>query len=211
MAAKRVRRMQGRPAGGSEEIVRGILDATLRQLEKRGYAELRVEEVALAAGVNKTSVYRRWSSKGELVVAALKARGNDEPPFAESGELRRDLVSVLTAKAAGLSTPRGRKVLRALMAFDEETAAQLSSALPEGRYGKPRALIEHAVERGALPPCTDPLFLTELLLAPILHRILVLHMPVDEAFVARVVDHVLRGNAPERPRAPRPAKRNTTR
>jgi AcrR family transcriptional regulator len=191
MAAKRVQRTQGRPAGGSEEIVRAILDATLRQLEKRGYDELRVEDVARKAGVNKTSVYRRWPSKGELVVAALKVRGDDEPPFTESGELRRDLVTLLTAKAAGLSTPRGRKVLRALMAFDEEAAAQLSSAFPEGRYGKPRAVLAHAIERGALPPDADALFLTEMLLAPILHRILVLHMKVDEAFVARVVDHVL--------------------
>jgi hypothetical protein len=89
------------------------------------------------------------------------------------------------------------------MTFDEEALAQLSSAFPEGRYKKPRAVLAHAIERGALPPDTDALFLTELLLAPILHRILVLHMPVDEAFVTRVVDHVLHGNVPERPRATR--------
>jgi AcrR family transcriptional regulator len=165
----------------------------LRQLEKHGFAELRVEEVALAAGVNKTSVYRRWPSKGELVVAALKARGDREPPFAESGDLRRDLVTLLTAKAAGLSTPRGRKVLRALMSFDDDAAGELRAMFPEGRYRKPRALLTRAIERGALPPDADAPFLTELLMAPILQRILVLHTPVDEAFVARVVDHVLRG------------------
>ncbi len=195
MAAKRTKRAQGRPAGGSGAIVRAILDATLRQLQKRGYTELRVEEVALEARVNKTSVYRRWPSKSELVAAALKARGENEPAFSESGNLREDLVKLLTAKAAGLSTPRGRKVLRALMAFDEDALPQLSDAFPDARYSKPRAVLAHAIERGALPPDADARFLTELLLAPILHRILVLRIAVDEP-LSRVVDHVLRGSCP---------------
>jgi hypothetical protein len=103
---------------------------------------------------------------------------------------------MLAAKAAGLSTPRGRKVLRALMSLDDASAAELRTIFPEGRYGKPRALISGAIERGALPAGADASFLTELLLGPIFHRILVLHLPVDEPFVARVVDHVLRGAAP---------------
>src|SRR6185312_2142551 len=94
------RRTQGRPQGGSEEIVRAILDATLVQLEARGFAELRVDDVARAAGVNKTSVYRRWPSKAELVLAALRNRSEDEPTFVETGELRRDLFELLTVKAA---------------------------------------------------------------------------------------------------------------
>ena len=149
------RRTQGRPQGGSEEIVRAILDATLVQLEAHGFAELRVEDVARAAGVNKTSVYRRWPSKADLVLAALRNRGEDEPTFVESGELRRDLVELLTVKAAKLSTPRGRQVLRARRAFGDEESAALARALRERQNAKIRELLTRAVERGALPPGSD--------------------------------------------------------
>lgn len=96
MASKTIRRAQGRPQGGSEEIVRAILAATLEQLEAHGVVDLRVEEVARAAGVNKTSVYRRRPSKGDLVLAALGTLRDEEPRFVESGDLRRDLVDVIT-------------------------------------------------------------------------------------------------------------------
>jgi AcrR family transcriptional regulator len=151
MAVRRIRRPHGRPQGGSEEIVRGILDATLKQLEAHGFVDLRVEEVARAAGVNKTSVYRRWPSKGDLVLAALGTTSDDEPPFVESGDLRRDLVDMLTAKAATMSTPRGRKILRAIMVFDDddEDVASLTGALREHRYTRPRALLASTSSGGS--------------------------------------------------------------
>ena len=55
------------------------------------------------------------------------------------------------------------------------------------------ALLARAVERGALPPGSDVGFLGELLLAPVKHRIFMLDEPVDAAFLARIVDHVLAG------------------
>jgi AcrR family transcriptional regulator len=207
MAVKRIRRAHGRPQGGSEQIVAAILAAALEQLEANGFAELRVEEVARAAGVNKTSVYRRWPSKGDLVIAALGTLRDDEPSFVESGDLRRDLIDMLTAKAATFGTSRGRRIMRALMAFDDDEVAGLTSALREHRYTKPRALLARAIERGALPAGSDPSFLCELLLAPVLHRILILNEPVDAEFLAKVVDHVLAGTGPgasdsvSRPRA----------
>jgi AcrR family transcriptional regulator len=189
---KRVRRALGRPQGGSEEIVRAILEATLAEIEAHGFADLRVEDVARAAGVNKTSVYRRWPTKGELVLAALATTSSDEPELVESGDLRRDLIAMLTAKTAQISTPRGRKIMRALMAFDDGVES-LTAALREHRYTKARALLANAVARGALPRDSDPGFLSELLMAPVLHRILIVNEPVGAAFLARVVDHVLEG------------------
>jgi AcrR family transcriptional regulator len=214
MTVRSTPRAHGRPQGGSEEIVRAILDATLEQLEARGFVDLRVEEVARVAGVNKTSVYRRWPSKGELVLAALATTSDEGPPFVESGDLRRDLVDLLTAKTATLSTPRARRILRALMVFDAdaEGVAALTDALRQHRYSTPRGVLARAVERGALPQGSDTGFLCELLLAPILHRILIVNEPVDAAFLARLVDQVLAGAAHVPPAAPpeppgRPAPR----
>lgn len=212
MAVKLGRRAQGRPQGGSEEIVRAILAATLEQLETHGFVDLRVEEVARVAGVNKTSVYRRWPSKSDLVLAALGTLPDDDPPFVDSDDLQRDLVDLITAKAATMSTPRGRKMMRAMMAFDDGVAS-LTVALRAHRYVKLRARLARAIERGALPPGSDPGFLSELLFAPVLHRILILNELVDTAFLAKVVDHVLAGCAhaatspPAPPAAPPPRRR----
>src|SRR5258707_2197699 len=68
---KKKERRTGRPKGGSDAIVRAVLEATLRQLGDRGFAGVSVDEVAKAAAVNKTSVYRRWPSRSALVLAAL--------------------------------------------------------------------------------------------------------------------------------------------
>jgi AcrR family transcriptional regulator len=63
------RRGRGRPRreGADEEI----LAAVRSMLDERGYRELSVDAVAERAGVAKTTIYRRWSSKGVLVAAAI--------------------------------------------------------------------------------------------------------------------------------------------
>jgi AcrR family transcriptional regulator len=182
---------RGRPPGGSDAIVRGILEATREELQRRGFAELRVERVAAAAGVNKTSIYRRWPTRAELVAAAIAQASEEEPAITPTADLRGDLIALLGQKAANLAHPRARKILQTLMALGDQPSAKLGAQLHAHRYRRPRALLAAAVASGALPPKTDVDFLTELLMAPLLHRIL-LGQRVDRAFITRVVDHALK-------------------
>lgn len=189
--AKKARR-RGRPAGASsDDLVVTILDTTLSKLGERGYVALSVDEIAKHVGVNKTSIYRRWPTKAELVIAALSATKTDEPPFVETGDLRKDLEAVLAVKAKRLSTAGGRTIARALMSIgDDETMA---STLRSNRFSLPTAVIRAAIDRGELPKSTDPTFLAELLLAPILHRAVILGDPIKPAFITNVIDVVLAG------------------
>jgi AcrR family transcriptional regulator len=193
MATAQRQKRRGRPLGGSEEIVRVVLDATLRQLGERGFAALSVEEIAKAADVNKTSVYRRWPTKVDLVLAALLTLREELPVLSESGSLRDDLVRAVQVKAALVATPRGRKIARAMMAFGDAEVDTVVQALRECRYSVPHAVIEHAIKRGDLPADTDPALLSELLLAPVYYRILMLNEPVDVRYIEGVVDQVLLG------------------
>lgn len=193
MRTSRPRRTPGRPAGDAQRVVRAVLDATVRQLAKKGFAELSVEEVARDAGVNKTSVYRRWPSKAELVVAALQSVRAEEPPFEESGDLRRDLIGILRRKVAVLTNPRGRKLARALLFLDHsaETVAFVRS-VRERQNAPLVALLQRAVERGEIERDASAQLLAEFVLAPITQRALGVGLAVDEGYIETVVDHLLR-------------------
>ena len=197
-------RRGGRPKGGSDAIVRAVLEATLRQLGDRGFAGVSVDEVARAAGVNKTSVYRRWPSRSALVLAALQTLRDHEPPPPQTGSLRENLIAMLSAKVALVSSRSGRKILRAMIAFEDEEVARLARTLRKQRYRVPIAVIERAILRGELSPGTDPSLLAEVLLAPIYYRIIVLNQPVSHPYIERVVDQVLAGAQMQLPlRSPR--------
>jgi AcrR family transcriptional regulator len=193
MAARHAQRGRGRPQGGSESIVRTILATTLKQLEERGFAGISVEEIARAAGVNKTSVYRRWPSKTRLVLAAVQAAGETERPFVASGDLRRDLVRLLKAKAATLASPRGQRIAHALLTLDGGDRDELMDALREPRDASPCAVIQKAIASGELPVGTDAAFVSELLIGPLANRLIIRNEPVGVGYVAKIVDHVLAG------------------
>jgi AcrR family transcriptional regulator len=186
-------RRGGRPKGDSDAIVRAVLEATLHQLGDRGFGGVSVDEIAKAAGVNKTSVYRRWPSRGALVLAALQTLRDQEPPPPQTGSLRGDLIAMLSAKVALVRSRSGRKILRALIAFEDEEVARVARALRKQRYRVPLAVIQRAIVRGELPPSTDPSLLAEVLLAPMYYRIIVLNQPISDRYIERVVDQVLAG------------------
>ncbi len=80
---------RGRPrrAGADEEI----LTVALELLREKGYRDLNVDEVAERAGVAKTTVYRRWPTKGALVAAAIAdgvVRASGAPPPEGAPEAR---------------------------------------------------------------------------------------------------------------------------
>ncbi|HET9493078.1 MAG TPA: TetR/AcrR family transcriptional regulator [Chloroflexia bacterium] len=86
-------RSAGRPR--SPEADRAILATTLRLLVEQGYDAMSIESVAAAAGVGKTTIYRRYPNKRELVVAAVLSIADtiELPP--DSGSVRADLLDVM--------------------------------------------------------------------------------------------------------------------
>lgn len=190
---RRTRRPRGRPAGGSDAVVRSILDATLEVLGSHGYAGLRIDDVAARAGVNKTSVYRRWRAKSDLVIAALEALAEHGGPPPDTGSLRGDLLAVMRDAYANMQSRTGVAVARALLVSDDPEIIRIARAVWNRHFATPSPVFERAIARGELPRGTDSSFVRELILAPILHRALLVREPIDNAFFVRVVDAVLRG------------------
>jgi AcrR family transcriptional regulator len=170
-----------------------ILDAALRELVQSGYVGLTMERVARAAGTNKNAVYRRWSSRAALAVAAYRrlAVAELEPP--ETGDLREDALALLRHINGDLASPR-TEILRSLLARatqDAELLVAIRSAGADADVGVWRRIVERAVARGeatsaALHPRVATLPLVLLRNEYVTHG---LH-PVADSVLVEIVDAV---------------------
>ncbi|EFG73985.1 transcriptional regulator, TetR family [Mycobacterium parascrofulaceum ATCC BAA-614] len=128
-----------------------ILAVTLRLLHEHGYDQLTVEAVAGAAHASKATVYRRWPSKAELVLAAFieGVRQVALPP--NTGTLRGDLLSM--GETCGQHGAEHASTIRAVMVEVSRHPA-LNDALQEQFLKQRKALIQHvlrqAVDRGEI-------------------------------------------------------------
>jgi AcrR family transcriptional regulator len=176
-----------------EPVVRGILAATLEELGRVGYQGLRIEDVATRAGVNKTTIYRRWPTNEDLVRAALLSITADKIVFPSTGSIRDDLIALGRAIIDVQTSPEGKCLFNVLLAegLDSDLmkiARSLRGTLDKGAL----AIIEGAVARGELSPSADPLLPCEMLGA-FLQQKKCDREPVDDALLARVVDVILGG------------------
>jgi AcrR family transcriptional regulator len=83
----------GRPR--SSEADQAILETTIRLLMEQGYDAMSMEGVATAAGVGKTTIYRRYPGKRELVVAAVSSLASTVELPPDSGDTRAELYKIM--------------------------------------------------------------------------------------------------------------------
>lgn len=161
-----------RVGGRSQRVVSAVLAAAAEELAKRGYVAFQIEEVARAAEVNRTSIYRRWPSKAQLVEAALREISpfREQPP--NTGDLKRDLSALLVQVVRWLRTTQGQS-LRRMIAHDahEPELARIVQALREESLAPWTHAIDAAKARGELVRTADARLLTQMILAPIVLRI----------------------------------------
>jgi AcrR family transcriptional regulator len=139
-----------RSRGVSRE--RAILSAVIGLLGEAGYEAMTMDAVAARAHASKTTIYRRWPGKPELVRAAVDAYiAGRVLRSADTGSLRGDLLSVLQAMREHL-TPEFMAMMSGLvhaMRADPELAGSLRSMFDEDSVSA--ELVARAVGRGELP------------------------------------------------------------
>ncbi len=205
MKRGRRRRDAGRPRGAP--IVQAVLAETLKELAESGLEGLSVERVARAASVNKTTVYRRWPTRGALVAAALEGiLGSVAAKGADTGSLRGDLLSLLAPVAGFLSEGTGRAVLRA--ALSESSASSIASLaarkLQQQATSPVGALVVRARARGEWREGVNGEQLVFVMVGAVIHRAMLEHGPLTKRWLASLVDLVLFGVVPRRPSDPSP-------
>jgi AcrR family transcriptional regulator len=165
-------RRPGRPR--SAKAHRAILDAALALLFEHGYHGLSVEAVAARAGVGKTTIYRRWPSKQELVIEALRQVTPPDVPE-DTGSLQGDLIAFQQAQLARVvHTPVPRLLPRLL--GDASRDPDLHDAVVADVVGPIRRtlreILRRGVERGEIRQDLDLDFAVDVLHGTIIYRLL---------------------------------------
>jgi AcrR family transcriptional regulator len=180
--------VQGVRTGGRSARVReAVLSAVLHELEASGITGLSVEAVASRAGVNKTTIYRRWPTLDDLLVDALTEWSEDANPVPDTGSIEAALLTVGRQLANQLNAGVGRQIAAVVL-----TAGLRSPQLRDAtrRFFEQQALratpqIAQAIERGELPANTDANALLTTFRAPLFYRMVTTGDAIDDDLIAQ--------------------------
>jgi AcrR family transcriptional regulator len=169
-------------------VVDRVLALALEELAQGGFHRLSVAEIAERAGLNKTSIYRRWPTKEALVGAALARALGHDAPLPDTGALRSDMLAFALSAAAWADSPVGRGVMRTLMADGEDPEVRaLVRGLLEARVAGPLAIFDRAKARGELPATADVGMALSVIAGTLSHRMFVENERATPEFVGRLV------------------------
>ena len=192
-AAAEVTRRPGRPR--SERAEQAILDAAIEAVGENGIDGVSCEDVAARAGVGKATLYRRWTGKEDLLIAAFAAMKRQLPqPAGES--VRADLIALLTVVAADSDDPRFAQQYALLHGAGERyprLVARYREEIVEPRRELVRVVLRRGIAAGELRADTDVEVAMLLLTGAVMARGKHDPAPAAPGFVARAVDELLRG------------------
>ncbi|NJP99322.1 TetR/AcrR family transcriptional regulator [Streptomyces zingiberis] len=174
-----------------EEIFAAVLDL----LADGGYDALTVERVAEHARVNKTTIYRWWGCRENLLRDCLLHSGVLSLSAPDTGSLRGDLIALAAVLRDRLREERTRALVEAALvgAARDQPLRELLVALLDERLVRRLPVLERAAARGELPPGFDPRPLADALAGALWVQLLLRRRPPTEEFGRSLLDLVLDG------------------
>ena len=183
-----------------ERSRRAILDATRELLAEGDVGALTIEAVAARSRVAKTTIYRHWRDKWELALDAVMVDmlpGFDEP--VDIGDTRSELLTFVNSVVAiWAAIPFGpaMQALVSQIATDPALARVYREQVVQPRMDQLTPVIARGIARGDLRADTEVRLVHELLVGPILYRLLLSGAPLDHTLGPRLVDAILAGFTP---------------
>ncbi|MEO8539828.1 MAG: TetR/AcrR family transcriptional regulator [bacterium] len=175
-----------------------ILQATAELLIEQGSAGVTIEGIADRSKVAKTTIYRHWKSRSQLVFDAFESLLRPGPAVPPSGTLRTQLQTILSQLSRGVTVSEWAPAISALIeAGDRDPELrQLIHDFLLVRMEHGRDALRAAQRRAELREDIDIDVAIGVLVGPIFYRRLVSREPLTDAVVAEVVDQFLRSSAP---------------
>jgi len=169
-----------------------VLDAALKELAEAGYGGFAIEQVAARSGVAKSTIYRHWRSRLELISDAFETLHQDRRPDLSAGAARERLARIVRHVAETVATEPFSACLPALIDAaerDAELRAFHHRFQVEARRPLDAAVAEALTEQGG-DAAAAPLIATALLGAVFYQRLMT-GAPFDPACAGALVDSLL--------------------
>lgn len=170
-----------------------VLAVTAEILFERGFAAASVDEISRRSGIAKTTIYRHWPTRIDLLRDACSKIGTPltEP---DTGHLESDLVALMSELVHLLRTAKWASVLPSVIdaAERDPDIADMYSKLQQGYAAPFAAVIHRAVTRGELARETDAPMLVAALTGPLFYRRWFSRDPLTEAFAKQIIRQIMR-------------------
>jgi AcrR family transcriptional regulator len=170
-----------------------VLGVTAELLFERGLAGASVDEITRRSGVAKTTIYRHWPTRADLLRDACLSIGTplDVP---ETGSFEGDVTALIANLVRLLRSAKWTSVLPSVIdaAERDPDIAAMYSRIQEGYTAPLKTIIQRAMQSGELPKATDAALLISLLTGPLFYRRWFSREPLTSTFARQMVRHVLR-------------------
>jgi AcrR family transcriptional regulator len=174
-------RGRGRPPGISERVRHDVYEAVRKILIASGYAALRMDDVAAIAGVHKSTLYRQWATKAQLVSEVLNAGAAEYYPRPDEGSWAADVDALCRDLVRLFRSPTTVAFIRTRAAADDPELIEELRGLEAEEMRFVREPFERAIARGEIDPGLSVEMLMELVISPFLARVAITRRPVDDA------------------------------
>ncbi|MFQ6227956.1 TetR/AcrR family transcriptional regulator [Nocardia sp. NPDC002869] len=183
----------GRPRDGRVDAA--LLEAAAQLIAERGYGALTLQAVADTAGSSRPALYRRYSSRADLVVSVLIERYGLQPGSEDLGGIEAELLAIQQHQRELFNDPLLRRAVPGLLeelGRTPEVAQRFHEQFLRPRRLSTATILERAITRGEIAPGVDPEWVCDLITGPMLMRALVPGLgPIDEEFVRCTVQAAL--------------------
>ena len=187
-----------------ERTRHAVRHATLDVLGERGYASFTIEAVAEAARVAKSTIYRHWPTKLDLIADALETLNEQPRPRPAGGTAREQVDELLEHLAAAFADSVLSACMPALIeaAEHQPEVAEFLHGYSARRRQTLVDVIQRGIDSGELPPNLDADLAALALAGPVVYCRTMTPDPLPAAR-ARELAHLLLGPGPRRDGAPR--------
>ncbi|WP_312967153.1 TetR/AcrR family transcriptional regulator [Acinetobacter gerneri] len=183
---------KNRSGGRALEVVNSVHKATIELIQELGYEQTEIPAIAERAGVNKTSIYRRWPNKADLVIDVALTHINVDIPIPNTGCLSEDLFLLLKNISITINTPFAKGVLIAIITHQDDINLNKAQTLFwNERYDHSSQIIQRAIARKELTEDTNCRLMLEIATAPLFHSTLLTGRIKSDSEIKIIVDKVI--------------------
>ena len=165
-----------------------VLGVTAELLFERGFGGVSVDEISRHSGVAKTTIYRHWPTRADLLRDACSTISTPQD-VPDTGSFVTDITALMTNLADLLQSAKWTSVLPSIIdaAERDRDVADTYSTLQQNHSAPFETVIRRAVQKGELPEETDIAMLIAALVGPLFYRRWFSREPLTDAFAKQIV------------------------